>query len=48
MSPIATTIEVDRPAKDVFAYVTDPTRPSARKEMLENLNRLKQRLESQR
>jgi hypothetical protein len=26
MSPITTTIEVDRPADDVFAYVTDPTR----------------------
>jgi uncharacterized protein YndB with AHSA1/START domain len=26
MSPITTTIEVDRPAEDVFAYVTDPTR----------------------
>lgn len=26
MSPITTTIEVDRPAEDVFAYVTNPTR----------------------
>jgi carbon monoxide dehydrogenase subunit G len=26
MSPITTTIEVNRPAEDVFAYVTDPTR----------------------
>ena len=26
MSLITTTIEVDRPAEDVFAYVTDPTR----------------------
>jgi hypothetical protein len=26
MSPITTSIEVDRPAEDVFAYVTNPTR----------------------
>jgi carbon monoxide dehydrogenase subunit G len=26
MSPITTTIEVNRPAEDVFAYVTNPTR----------------------
>jgi uncharacterized protein YndB with AHSA1/START domain len=26
MSPITTTIEVNRPASDVFAYVTNPTR----------------------
>ena len=26
MSPITTTIEVDRPAEDVFAYVTNPAR----------------------
>lgn len=26
MAPIVTTIDVDRPAPDVFAYVTDPTR----------------------
>lgn len=26
MSPIITTAEVDRPAADVFAYATDPTR----------------------
>ena len=26
MSPITTTIEVNRPADDVFAYVTNPTR----------------------
>ena len=26
MSPLTTTIDVDRPAEDVFAYVTDPTR----------------------
>ena len=26
MSPIVTTIEVDRPPAEVFAYVTDPTR----------------------
>ncbi|MEO6859834.1 MAG: SRPBCC family protein [Solirubrobacteraceae bacterium] len=26
MSPITTTVEVNRPAEDVFAYVTNPTR----------------------
>jgi uncharacterized protein YndB with AHSA1/START domain len=26
MSPITTTIEVNRPAEDVFAYVTNPAR----------------------
>jgi hypothetical protein len=26
MAPISTTIEVERPATDVFAYVTDPAR----------------------
>jgi len=26
MAPIVTTVEVERPAADVFAYITDPTR----------------------
>jgi hypothetical protein len=26
MAAIVTTIEIDRPAEDVFAYATDPTR----------------------
>jgi hypothetical protein len=26
MAPISTTVEVDRPADDLFAYATDPTR----------------------
>ena len=50
MSQISTSIEVDRPAGEVFAYATDPTRfhewqQGARKEMPANVAALKRNLE---
>ena len=57
-SPITVSTEIDRPAADVFAYATDPSRfpewqqgvvvvrREARKEMPANLEALKRRLET--